>query len=415
MEPNEYQSEFINNPDLISVSKFPNNYNKFLSFQENYIPNRLRKKSRQLASKSIKATIKYEYSISKNNSIKENLPKNEHDKINQKSLSYGKILRTQSRILNNLHDEILLVKSQYTCRNKGFENLNMDKVCGSSYRKILKDNNNNIINNNNVNNQFDNNNNLQENIKVIKEYTINYDNKIYNENDAKMKLHKENKNILNQDNKYFLPVGDNHINKNKMENSKNNDINLNIDKKKDDNEIYIIPYKEESETKIKKLLSNDKNKHNKIKNLIYQKENIPFNIKNKLFNSKENIYTPINKNNSNIFLYNNFKLKKNKFQEENNKTSNKIESNNKRFNFFNDSNFKNNRDNVDKKVNNFNLYNQSSFQMRKDKFQFQQNLSNRTMNLRNRFGKSDDKKCIMPPNNLKSIIFKKESEYFDLF
>ena len=296
MEPNEYQSEFINNPDLISVSKFPNNYNKFLSFKENYIPNRLRKKSRQLASKSIKATIKYEYSISKNNSIKENLAKNEHDKINQKSLSYGKILRTQSRILNNIHDEILLVKSQYTCRNKGFENLNMDKVCGSSYRKMLKDkkNNNNIIDNNNVNKQFDDNDSLQENIKVIKEYTINYDNKIYNDNNTKKKFDKGNENILNQDNIYFLPVGDHHMNK--IENSKNDDINLNIDKKKDDNEIHIIPYKEESETKIKKLLSNDKNKHNKIKNSIYIKENIPFNIKNKLLNSKENIYTPINKN-----------------------------------------------------------------------------------------------------------------------
>ena len=410
MESNEYQSEFLKTQELMSLTKIPIDYSKSLSFKENYNPNRLRKKSRQLASKSIKATIKYKYSISKNNTIKENLKKNEHNKINQKLLSCGKILRTQSRILNNIHDEILTVKNQYSYRNKGFENLNMDKVCGSSYRKLLKNknNNNNIINNNNEIRQNDNNGDLQENIKVIKEYTINYDNQICDEKDMKMKLNKEN---INQDKKYFLSEGDNHINK--IESSKNNNIDFNNDKR-DDNEIYIISNEEESEKKIKNSLSNDNNNQRKIKNLISQKVNIPFNIKYKLFNSKYN-FSPKNKKNSNIFLYNNFNNKKNKFPEENNKTMNKLEFNNKRFGFFNCPNFQNDKSYFNKKMNNLNLYNQCSFQLKKDIFSYKQNLSSRTMSLISRFGNYENEKCIMPPNNLKSIIFKKESEFFDMF
>ena len=61
MESNEYQPEFLKTQELMSLTKIPIDYSKSLSFKENYNPNRLRKKSRQLASKSIKATIKYEY------------------------------------------------------------------------------------------------------------------------------------------------------------------------------------------------------------------------------------------------------------------------------------------------------------------------------------------------------------------
>ena len=92
-----------------------------------------------------------------------------------------------------------------------------------------------------------------------------------------------------------------------------------------------------------------------------------------------------------------------------------MEFNNKGFGFFNGSNFQNNRNNVYKKMNYLNLYNQCSFQLKKYKFYDKHNLSNRTMSLRNTFGNYEDKKCIMPPNNLKSILFKKESEYFDIF
>ena len=33
----------------------------------------------------------------------------------------------------------------------------------------------------------------------------------------------------------------------------------------------------------------------------------------------------------------------------------------------------------------------------------------------NRFGNSQNNKCIMPPNNLKNILFKEEAKYFDFY
>ena len=108
--------------------------------------------------------------------MKQNLLKNEKEIKRIASFSSGNILRTQSRILNSQKDEPILIKKEYTCRNKVFENLDMDKICGSSYRKIMKDKNNidGIINskgNNNDTEQINNNgkDDVKENIKVIKE------------------------------------------------------------------------------------------------------------------------------------------------------------------------------------------------------------------------------------------------------
>lgn len=412
MECNRNQSNILNNQELISPSKFINNYNSLLSFTENYIPPKLRKKSRQLSSKLIKETIKYKYSISKNTTIKEDLTKNEPDIKNLTSLSTGKILRTQSRILNNTHDEFLLIKNEYTCRNKRFENLNMDKICGSSYRKLSKDKNkknkDDVNNNNHKTIQKIDKSDVKENIEVIREYTINYDNKILDENDSKIKLNKDNKEINNTENKYLLTKGDYYSDTNENNiNSKN--IILNKDKE-NINDVKFIP-KEETEIKNKRNLFNVK--HNKIKNLILQKTNIPFNKKYKLFNTTREIkLTPKNISNSKIFSYNHYNCKK-KFSEENNKTTNKKELNNK-FDFLNLLNFSNNRSNTNKKINNLYLYNKCTYQFKKDKINYKQFLKNRTMSLINRFDNYENNKCIMPPNNLKNILLNEEKAYFDL-
>ena len=410
MENSPNKINVFNDKELMSITKFTNDYNNLLAFREKYLPQRLRKKSRQISSKSIKATIKYEYTISKNNSKKENQAKNEQD-LRQFSFSTGTILRTQSRILNNKKDDISMNKSEYTYRNKGFENFNMDKVCGSSYRKHIKKDNNC---NNNI--RPINKNDLKE-YKVIKEYTINYDNTLFNENEYKMKLKEENeknnnnKNInqyINQEKKFLLSKGDYYTDKNKHS-TKNN---LKEDKKVN-NEINFIP-KKESEIKLKKRLINEK--HNRLKYLIAQKENIPFNIKQKLFNLKENSgYIPKNRNNSNLSLQKSyFNSKTNKRPEENNKTMHQIGLNKKiDFNFLNQLNSPNNRRNT-KNKNIFNLYNKFTNQLKKGKFDNNSYLKNRTINSFNIYGKFGDEKCIMPPNNLKNIIMQKEKDYFDL-
>ena len=80
----------------------------------------------------------------------------------------GTILRTQSRILNNKNNEdYLMLKSEYSYRNKGFENFDMDKVFGSSYHKNKK------IISKKSSQKFDNNNN-NEKIKIFKKYSLGY-------------------------------------------------------------------------------------------------------------------------------------------------------------------------------------------------------------------------------------------------
>ena len=71
--------------------------------------------------------------------------------------------------------------------------------------------------------------------------------------------------------------------------------------------------------------------------------------------------------------------------------------------------------NSKKKTNNFNLYNRYTKQLKKDKFNFNRYFTNKTISLMNRFGNSQNNKCIMPPNNLKNILFKEEAKYFDFY
>ena len=394
-----------------------------------------------MSSKSLTTTVKFEYTITRNNSIKDNLTKNESEVKKITSFSGGNILRTQSRILNNKKDEPLLLKKDYIYRNKVFENLNMDKICGSSYRKLMKDknsinsdninNNNNIISSNNNNaEQINSNdkNDIKENIKVTKEYTINYDNKIYVQNEKELKMkqrkknnkfNKQNKKLnpknkkINQENKYILTKGDYYSDKNGINNNENNNKkkqNLMIEKRKE-NEIMYIP-QAKSEVKIKKKLYNEK--HQKLKYLIGQKENIPFNIKTKILDIKGNKFNHENRNNSNLFLYNSFNSAKIKYPEENNKSNNYAKLN-KKLDLLNELNSPSNKDNINniKKTNNLNLYNKFTKQLKKDKFNFDKYLTNRTMNLMNRFGRFEDKKCIMPPNDLRNILFKEGAKFFD--
>ena len=433
-------SNCLTNRDFISTSKFSNERNNFSPLNESYFPHRLKKKSSQMSSKSITTTVKFEYTITRNNSIKDNLTKNESEIKKITSFSGGNILRTQSRILNCKKDEPLLLIKDYIYRNKVFENLNMDKICGSSYRKLMKDKNNinsdinkNIIISSNNNNaeQINNNdkNDIKENIKVTKEYTINYDNKIYVQNEKELKLKqrkknnkfkKENKKInpknkkINQENKYLLSKGDYFSDKNSIINNQNNNKkkqDLIIDKRKE-NEIMYIP-QAKSEIKNKKKLYNEK--HQKLKYLIGKKENIPFNIKTKILDIKGNKFNFENRNNSNLFLYNSFNSAKIKYPEENNKSNNYTKLN-KKLDLLNELNSPSNKDNINstKKMNNLNLYNKFTKQLKKDKFtNFNQYLTNRTMNLMSRFGRVENNKCIMPPNDLKNILFKEGAKFFD--
>ena len=436
MENSKNQSNIINNQELMTLSELSNNNTNVLLFKDNYLPQRLRKKSRQLSSKSIKATIKYEYTISKNNTIRENQTKNEND-LKHLSLSNGTMLRAQSRILNNKLDDCLMVKNEYTYRNRGFENFNMNKVCGSSYRKHKK-NKNEIHFSNSKNSiipeQLDKN-NSKGNIKVIKEYMINYDNKIFNENDINMKINKENININKNINKIERKrnnKNDNNPNKNKSVNTERKFILSKRDYYTDKNEkekkikFYIdktnnieIKSIRDKELEIFSKKKSTYDKHNNIKYLIEQKENIPFNIsfniKQKLINTrKKDIFIPKNKNTSNIFSYKMNHSKKNKYPEENSKTTYKLGFN-KKFDSFNGISFQNSRKNINKNVNNIKMYNILANQMKKNVFGDKQCLNNRTISIIKRNKNYENEKCIMPPNNLKNILFEKEKEYFDLF
>jgi hypothetical protein len=223
----------------------------------------------------------------------------------------------------------------------------------------------------------------------------------------------ENKKI-NDENKYIFTKADYYSDKYNIKNPNNNTKkqNLIIDKSQEC-EIMYIP-KAKSEVKNKKKLNNEK--HKKLKYLIGQKENIPFNIKTKSLNIKENKFNCENRRNPNLFLYDNLSYTKNKYREENNKTMNQAFLN-KKLEFLSELNSPVNKCKINskKKTNNFNLYNRYTKQLKKDKFNFNRYLTNKTISLMNRFGNSQNNKCIMPPNNLKNILFKEEAKYFDFY
>ena len=98
MKKYEANANCLTNRDFVSTSKFYNERNNFSPLNESYFPHRLKKKSSQLSSKSITTTVKFEYTITRNNSIKDNLTKNESEIKKITSFSGGNILRTQSRI-----------------------------------------------------------------------------------------------------------------------------------------------------------------------------------------------------------------------------------------------------------------------------------------------------------------------------
>ena len=137
MEENK-TNEIINNKELINKTKFPYQYSNTLSPKGKYTNlfiKRIKRNSAQISpcSSSMTTTIKYEYTISKNNAIKENKLKNENDIYYTQLNTTENILRTQSRILTSKPDEeFFLLRNDHAYRNKGFENFNMNKVCGSS-------------------------------------------------------------------------------------------------------------------------------------------------------------------------------------------------------------------------------------------------------------------------------------------
>ena len=105
-----------------------------------------------------------------------------------------------------------MLKSEYSYRNKGFENFDMDKVFGSSYHKNKK------IISKKPSQKFDNN-NTNEKIKIFKKYTLNY-NKDNSEENNKETINRENKERINQN------IENNNSNKLKLlKNDYYNDIN----------------------------------------------------------------------------------------------------------------------------------------------------------------------------------------------
>ena len=408
MEKDLINQNSITTRELIKVSKFPEEYKNNISFRNNNLINRLTKNSPQLSSKSMTTTIKYEFTISRKNPTKEKQIKNEHDVISQ-SLSNGKILRTQSRILNNKHDEdVLLLKNEYTYRNRGFENFNMNKVCGSSYHKNKRNIPNKVL-------KQIGKNNLNEDIKVVKEYKLNYVNDIFDENDNKdLNNEKINSKInINNGNKY--EISKNAYYTDKEENTNINKNNLNKNNLLDNNKKIQFLHESVSEIKSKNKLI--KNNNNKIKYLIPQKrnlENISLNLKNKILGINENASKIKNKNNSNIFLLKN-NLNKKKYKEENNKAMDKISSK-ERFELWNKFLYENNdikrNNNKRRNANNINYYNNLANKLKNNTLNYKRYSNERTTNLINTYADYKNDKFIMPPNNLKSILFKKENELF---
>ena len=407
MEKSQINQNSITARELTKVFRFPEEFKNNFSSRDNNLINRLKKNSRPISSRSMTTTIKYEFTISRNNPIKERQIKNDHDAISQ-SLSNGKVLRTQSRILINKHDEDgLSLRNEYTYRNRGFENFNMNKVCGSSYHKNKRNIPNKVLK------QIVKN-NLNDNIKVIKEYKLNYVKDIFDENDNKdLNNEKINaKNNITNGNKYEISKISYYTDK--EENTNTNKNYLNKNNLLDNNKGIKLLHESVSEIKNKNKLI----KSNKIKYLIHQKgnpDNLPFNIKNKILSINGNESKIKNKNNSNVFLFKNY-LNKRKYPEENNKTMDKISSK-ERFEQWNKFLYENSGvkryNNKRRNANNINYYNNLANKLKNNTLNYKRYSNERTINLINTYADYKKDKFIMPPNNLKSILLKKENEFFD--
>ena len=407
MEKSQINQNSITARELTKVFRFPEEFKNNFSSRDNNLINRLKKNSRPISSRSMTTTIKYEFTISRNNPIKERQIKNDHDTISQ-SLSNGKVLRTQSRILNNKHDEDgLSLRNEYTYRNRGFENFNMNKVCGSSYHKNKRNIQNKVL-------KQIGKNNLNDNIKVIKEYKLNYVKDIFDENDNKdLNNEKINaKNNITNGNKYEISKISYYTDK--EENTNTNKNYLNKNNLLDNNKGIKLLHESVSEIKNKNKLI----KSNKIKYLIHQKgnpDNLPFNIKNKILSINGNESKIKNKNNSNVFLFKNY-LNKRKYPEENNKTMDKISSK-ERFEQWNKFLYENSGvkiyNNKRRNANNINYYNNLANKLKNNTLNYKRYSNERTINLINTYADYKKDKFIMPPNNLKSILLKKENEFFD--
>ena len=421
---NEKNNEIIENHELMITKKFPYKYNNIHSYKErnNNIFNKIKRNFEQLStkSKSMTATIKYEYTISKNQSKIENKIKNENKAYSQLN-STENILRTQSRILTNKpKNEFFLLKNEYSYRNKGFENFNLNNVCGSSHHKKKTKS---IINKkyqqiykNNLNN-FDNA-KENENFKVIKEYKLNYfcDTSDNIHNDAKVQSHYENLDTKNIDknNKLQISKNDSFLNCEKNKNTeKEFNKKLTQENTYSTNEIKFLP-ESISEIKTENNFSDDK-KINNNKYIIPKKENIQYNIKYKILNSTMNRNKKNIKNDFNKFLNGGsvHNSKKNKNFEEINKTMDKMVYN-KKYDFWNKYFCQNNslRGNITNKKNlNQICYNNTANNLKKIIFNSPQCANGKKINLINQYLNFKKEKCVMPPNNLSNIIFRKEKEF----
>jgi hypothetical protein len=226
-----------------------------ISKERDFISYKINKKNNKKSiSKSITTTIKYQFKTTNNSSKKYRTKLNETR--NEKNST---ILRSQSNILNNRPTDSFILKNNnilngdinnYKSKQnntkikennisssyKGFENFNLNKVCGSSHplkETTNKNNKENHINKKNGKNSNDNNNNEY---KCIKSYTIKYD---YKEEDI---IDIDNNKIKN----YKLLYNSNKINNNGNSLNKNN------------YEILLLSEKAKFDTKDKKKQNRNK-------------------------------------------------------------------------------------------------------------------------------------------------------------
>ena len=284
--------------------------------------------NKKVISKFITTTIKYEEykSLNPNNNdngngncMKKNNSQNnciiDYNNIKSqknKNNSIG-VLRSQSRILNNMPDDkffdnnIFKNDNKNPTINKGFENFSLSKVCGSSHPHFnySSNTNNNFTNNNNKEDcqelitKRNNNNNLIEknkdvfeqkeakedldkNIKYIKSYTLNYKfQKIYEEETNRFSyLQKSN----NNNNSFIYNNNTNHSNNRNYNTFNNNWISSNnINYIKDNNNIANLKINIDENEGIKNGLGVKENTEKNIKFNNQNHNNINNNTKKLIF------------------------------------------------------------------------------------------------------------------------------------
>lgn len=455
---NNKKNSFIsrNTYNLYNAKNYNNLNDNIIDFskEKDFISYKMNKKqNKKLISKSITTTIKCEYKTTTNNSLKNNKTK-DNDTNYIKDEKCSTILRSQSNILNNRPTDSFCIKNtnvsnyeknnhkykQNNKKNKGFENFNLNKVCGSSHPiKQINNKNNNLIKKEEKNeiNKKENNNNEY---KYFKSYTIKYD---YQEEENNITIDnnkvKNNKLLVENNQIYNYRLKNNTLltkNNNEIYNHENNLI-------KNKEKILLLPKKQELYSKIKKK---PQKKHSlSTKNLLIETKN---DNENKINIGNNKINQNYNKNNNKInkfILYNDknifFKDEENKNDYNINEKLKSLKNHKIKKFFFRNNKYlfddddilnkkiRNKKSMIDKKnkininnhyFNNYNNYINSAFNKPNIINENYSNIndkiktkifSDKTINFIKKYGNIENNKCVMPANNLSSILINNQKEF----